>query len=92
MNGMFAASGAIVKPAGEFTGARLIDLAPTILHLMGLPVPSDMDGRVLDEILTDGRAIEFGGSSGGRAQTADGYSEEEEAQVIARLQDLGYIS
>ncbi|MGE5264832.1 MAG: alkaline phosphatase family protein [Acidobacteriota bacterium] len=92
MNGMFAASGAAVKQAGEFTGARLIDLAPTILHLMGLPVPGDMDGRVLDEILTDARAIEFGGSSSGRVQTTDGYSEEEEAQVIARLQDLGYIS
>jgi predicted AlkP superfamily phosphohydrolase/phosphomutase len=92
MNGIFAASGSTVKPMGEFTGARLIDLAPTILHLLGLPVPSDMDGRVLDEILADARAVEYAGSSGGRAQSTDGYSEEEEAQVIARLQDLGYIS
>jgi arylsulfatase A-like enzyme len=92
MNGMFAASGNNVKPIGEFTGARLIDLAPTILHLLGLPVPGDMDGRVLDEILAVTRAVEYGGSSDGRAQSTEGYSEEEEAQVIARLQDLGYIS
>ena len=31
-------------------GARLIDMAPTILHLMGEPTPEDMDGRVLEEL------------------------------------------
>lgn len=92
MPGIFVAGGACVKPAGQFTGARLIDLAPTILHLLGLPVPTDMDGRVLSEIAADARPIDYGGSSGGRAQSAEGYSEEEEAQVIERLQDLGYIS
>ena len=28
-------------------GARIIDLAPTILGLMGVPVPEDIDGRIL---------------------------------------------
>jgi len=31
--------------------AEIIDLAPTILHLMGCRIPNDMDGRVLKEIL-----------------------------------------
>jgi predicted AlkP superfamily phosphohydrolase/phosphomutase len=92
MNGIFVASGTSVKRAGEFRGARLVDLAPTILHLLGLPVPTDMDGRVLSEAIADARAVEYGGSSEGRAQTTEGYSEEEEQQVIERLQDLGYIS
>jgi predicted AlkP superfamily phosphohydrolase/phosphomutase len=92
MNGIFVASGAGVKNAGEFSGAQIIDLAPTILHLMGLLVPSDMDGRVLTEVLADARAVEYGGLSEGRATTTAGYSEEEEQQVIERLQDLGYIS
>jgi predicted AlkP superfamily phosphohydrolase/phosphomutase len=91
MNGIFIASGAGIKAAGEFSGAQLIDLAPTILHRMGLPVPTDMDGRVLTEALSDTSAVEYGGTSAGAAAT-DGYSEEEEAQVIERLQDLGYIS
>ncbi len=92
MNGIFVASGAGVKQAGEFRGAQLIDLAPTILHLMGLPVPTDMDGRVLTEALMDARAVEYGGTSAGSAPATEGYSEEEEREVIERLADLGYIS
>ncbi|MBI5034116.1 MAG: alkaline phosphatase family protein [Chloroflexi bacterium] len=91
MNGIFIASGAGVKNAGEFSGAQLPDLAPTILHLMGLPVPTDMDGRVLSEALADTRAVEFGGTSEG-STTTEGYSDEEEKEVMERLQDLGYIS
>jgi len=30
--------------------ARIIDLAPTILHIMKTPIPRDMDGRVLKEV------------------------------------------
>jgi predicted AlkP superfamily phosphohydrolase/phosphomutase len=92
MNGIFIASGGGIKPAGEFSGAQLIDLAPTVLHAMGLPVPTDMDGRVLTEALADARPVEYSGTSESGAQATDGYSEEEEAQVIERLQDLGYIS
>ncbi|MCI0477457.1 MAG: hypothetical protein L0Y55_14520, partial [Anaerolineales bacterium] len=92
MNGIFVASGAGIKNAGEFRGAQLIDLAPTILHLLGLPVPTDLDGRVLTEALADARAVEYGGTSEGKEKNADGYSEEEEKEVIERLADLGYIS
>ena len=33
------------KPSGN------IDLAPTILHLLGLPIPDHLEGRVLSEAL-----------------------------------------
>ncbi len=92
MNGIFVASGAGIKHAGQFHGAQITDLAPTILHLMGMPVPTDMDGRVLTEALADSRAVEYGGTSEARAATTEGYSEAEEQEVIERLADLGYIS
>ena len=35
------------------SGASVLDVAPTILYLMGLPVARDMQGRVLTEIVDD---------------------------------------
>jgi len=45
--GIFVAAGPEVRAGEDVEGARLLDVAPTILHLMGLPVPADVDGRVL---------------------------------------------
>lgn len=36
---------------GEVAGAHVLDLFPTVLHLLGLAVPDDADGRVLLEVL-----------------------------------------
>ena len=30
--------------------ANLVDVAPTILHILKVPIPKDMDGKVLREI------------------------------------------
>lgn len=48
--GLFLAHGSDIKQGTTIEGARIIDLAPTILHMFGVPIPRDMDGRVLIEI------------------------------------------
>jgi hypothetical protein len=35
--------------AGELRGAGVLDVYPTLLHLLGIPVPDDADGRLLEE-------------------------------------------
>ena len=40
------------KRIGSPTGN--VDIAPTVLGLLGLPIPEDMDGRVITEALVDG--------------------------------------
>jgi len=50
LNGIFLAYGKGIKKGYKIEGAKIYDIAPTILHIFGLPIPNDMDGRVLMEI------------------------------------------
>lgn len=49
--GVLLAAGPGIAPALELEGARIIDVAPTILHLLGESVPPTMEGRVLTQLL-----------------------------------------
>jgi predicted AlkP superfamily phosphohydrolase/phosphomutase len=48
-DGVLILGGAGVKPDTRLEGASILDLTPTILHALGLPVPDELDGRVLSE-------------------------------------------
>jgi predicted AlkP superfamily phosphohydrolase/phosphomutase len=64
-DGIFIAYGEDIKDTGEYIGeVQIYDLAPTILHMYGIPIPGDMDGRVLKEMFKEGsdpyiRKIEY---------------------------------
>jgi predicted AlkP superfamily phosphohydrolase/phosphomutase len=45
--GIFIAAGPGIHAGVDLPEASILDLAPTILHLLGEPVPREMDGRVL---------------------------------------------
>ena len=77
-------------PAGEIEGANIVDLAPTALHAMGLPVPGDMDGRVLTELFSDGRAVQTAEAASSESSEVV-YTPEEEAAIQASLENLGYL-
>jgi predicted AlkP superfamily phosphohydrolase/phosphomutase/tetratricopeptide (TPR) repeat protein len=50
LQGIFVAHGPGVA-RGALPAVTLYDIAPTILHLLGLPVPEDMPGKVLEAAL-----------------------------------------
>jgi len=52
-DGFLLAIGDGIKAGGTVEAATVLDIAPTILYLVGLPVGRDMEGRVLTEILDD---------------------------------------
>ena len=87
--GIVLAAGPGVEP-GTIDGANIVDLAPTALHAMGLPVPDDMDGRVLSELFSDGRAVEHS-QAADSASSEVVYTPEEEAAIQASLENLGYM-
>ncbi len=48
--GIFAAAGPNIRLGIELHGASILDVAPTLLHLFGEPIPLAMDGHVLTRI------------------------------------------
>ena len=50
-DGVLILAGEGIRPGPLPAGASVLDVAPTLLYLMGLPVARDMEGRVLTEIL-----------------------------------------
>ncbi len=56
-DGIFVAYGKQIKKGVIIDNAAITDLAPTILHLMNIPLRKDMDGRVLREIFKDDSEI-----------------------------------
>jgi predicted AlkP superfamily phosphohydrolase/phosphomutase len=98
--GILALSGQGIRQGVSLQGASIADVAPTILHLMGLPVPRSMDGQVLQAAIEDpvlaARPVRFEEdgevTSAGATATGEVYSEEDSAEVEARLAGLGYLS
>jgi predicted AlkP superfamily phosphohydrolase/phosphomutase len=52
-DGLLLAVGDGIRAGGSLRAASVLDVTPTILYLMGLPVARDMEGRVLTEMIDD---------------------------------------
>lgn len=96
MGGLLMMRGPGVRKGAELEGTRIIDLAPTILYILGLDIPSDMDGRVLEEAFEESfltrRRIRYGPPSPLGAGLDSGFDEEESQEIRDRLRGLGYLS
>ncbi len=96
-DGILMAFGSRVRAHSELRRPTLIDLAPTILYLTGAPVPADMDGRILEEMIEGeyraSHPVERSGSHSGPGspETEVTYTEEEAELIKSRLRALGYI-
>jgi predicted AlkP superfamily phosphohydrolase/phosphomutase len=93
LHGIFIASGQAFAAGTSVADARIVDHAPTILHILNVPVPEDMDGRVLSDALSPelrGKAAQVGAAATTSTTQVD-LTEVEQAEVEERLRALGYL-
>ena len=101
--GIFLAAGPHVRRGGQVADASVLDLTPTLLYYLGLPVGKDMDGKVLTEIFEPGfmehhpiryvSTHEDGQREKALAQAGPGEAtgEGDQAEIEAQLRALGYL-
>ncbi len=96
LKGVLLMTGPAVRGEAEVREPRIVDLSPTILYLLGLPVPDYMDGRILEEVIIPEHLVtqpplrvRYDGSPGPRQQLA--FSQTEEEDIKAQLKGLGYL-
>jgi predicted AlkP superfamily phosphohydrolase/phosphomutase len=94
MDGIFVAKGRAILKNQRGTMAQIIDMAPTILYLLGLPIPRDLDGSVVKQILTleylENHPIQKVEPSGMLAATQEIVAEDQD-KIARILKDLGYL-
>jgi predicted AlkP superfamily phosphohydrolase/phosphomutase len=96
LEGFFAGCGPDIKKGLELEQPRIIDLAPTILGLLGQPIPSDVEGRVLEEMLTgeflkDREFVRVEVDEADAPGPSQEFTRAESEKVEEQLKDLGYL-
>lgn len=96
MDGIFALQGeTVIREGVTVEGAAIQDLTPTILYLLGVPIPCEMDGRVLKDVFTPGfwrdHPVQYSDTEDWAPMPEErGYSPKEEEELTRTLRGLGY--
>jgi predicted AlkP superfamily phosphohydrolase/phosphomutase len=93
-DGILVLHGSDVRAGAVLPTVAIEDVAPTVLHLLDLPVDPDMDGRVLTEALAgEAAARPIAVADAPYATPGNGfhYSAEDEARIQEQLEGLGYV-
>jgi predicted AlkP superfamily phosphohydrolase/phosphomutase len=96
MNGILLMRGEGIRAGVRLEGAGLIDVAPTILHHLGEPVPSDVDGKVLMGAFTNeeaARPVRIAEAAAGAdaSEIGAGLTADEQEEIRRRLKGIGYL-
>jgi predicted AlkP superfamily phosphohydrolase/phosphomutase len=96
--GIFVASGPGIRVGAAVGELSIVDVAPLVLHRLGLPVPDDMAGRVPVEIFDPEallrrppRRAAAAAPPPVPASAGFTFADDEQAAVLERLRALGYV-
>jgi predicted AlkP superfamily phosphohydrolase/phosphomutase len=99
-DGIFVASGQGVREDAVIEPLSILDVAPTILYSLDVPVPSDFEGRVVSDVFTPTFLKTQPMRSAGQTLSPDGLpavrderAKEtlEDLEIMTRLRALGYF-
>lgn len=94
-NGIIIVRGENIKKNQHIEGAEIVDLASNILYCMGVPVSTDMDGKILtqmvDEDYLKNHEVQYKDYKYFESSSESVYSEEDEIKIKEKLKSLGYI-
>jgi hypothetical protein len=89
-DGIYVLAGPDVRPLGDAGRRGIIDVAPTLLALADVPIPQDLDGVALADLLRrTPRRSDRG--VGGRDEARGEFDGAQEEEVARRLVALGYL-
>lgn len=94
LNGIFVANGQGFKKGAKVDWANIIDILPTVLYAMNLPIPDDIDGKILRDcfekeyLRTHGHRVAVAGDV---KLFSASYTKEEDKEIRSRLKELGYL-
>ena len=96
LEGIIGLYGRGVKRGGKIASAGILDVLPTLLRLLDVPIAQDLEGRVLADAL-DPRFLESHKAAnvatyGALDRPADTGESELDRNVLERLRSLGYIN
>jgi predicted AlkP superfamily phosphohydrolase/phosphomutase len=96
--GIFIAAGKGIKPLGMVAARSIVDVAPSLLASLGLPIPQDLDGHVPEDWFDDGwlatNPIRIGSQTlpvrDGTVVSGD-MEADDQAALLDQLRLLGYL-
>jgi predicted AlkP superfamily phosphohydrolase/phosphomutase len=93
--GILICKGPGIRKGEAVSGCSVYDLAPTIMHLAGLPVPSGLDGNVIERICTDDfrskNPIKIESFGDADAAGSERLADSDEEMIAEKLRSLGYL-
>jgi predicted AlkP superfamily phosphohydrolase/phosphomutase len=92
--GIFIGWGAGIRRGCRLRDASIMDIAPTVLYALGIPLTPEFDGAVLDlyeEGLDGEKLSQRQGSSMVKDDSQTEYTPEQEEEIKNRLKGLGYL-
>ncbi|MFN8545938.1 MAG: alkaline phosphatase family protein [Candidatus Binatia bacterium] len=94
-DGILVLHGPEVRRGEALELAAIEDVGSTVLHLLGIPIDADMDGRVLTEALTPesvaAHPVEVAESPYVVQESTHRFSADEESRIQDMLEGLGYV-